>query len=217
MFTPASRLSIDENQRKGLQFLIRSGKTPQKIALRARIILAAAEGAPNNAIASQLQTSRPTVLLWRERFTRLGVPGIMKDAKRPGRKKQISEELVQQVVEKTLHSTPGGQTHWSTRTMAKEVGVSHDTIHRIWKQHRLAPHRVETFKLSKDPKFVEKCGMSSRCTSIRPRKPWCSRLTRRARSRPWSEPGRCCRWARGYQRGRATITTAMERRPCSRR
>jgi transposase len=156
MFTPASRLSIDENQRKRLQFLIRSGKTPQKIALRARIILAAAEGTPNNAIAAQLLTSRPTVLLWRQRFARLGVPGIMKDAKRPGRKKQISEELVQQVVEKTLHSTPGWQTHWSTRTMAKEVGVSHDTIHRIWKQHGLAPHRVETFKLSKDPKFVEK-------------------------------------------------------------
>ena len=156
MFTPASRLDTDENQRKRLQFLIRSGKTPQKIALRARIILAAAEGTSNNAIAAQLLTSRPTVLLWRQRFARLGVPGIMKDAKRPGRKKQISEELVQQVVEKTLHSTPGWQTHWSTRTMAKEVGVSHDTIHRIWKQHRLAPHRVETFKLSKDPKFVEK-------------------------------------------------------------
>ena len=95
MFTPASRLSIDEHQRKRLQFLIRSGKTPQKIALRARIILAAAEGTPNNAIAAQLLTSRPTVLLWRQRFARLGVPGIMKDAKRPGRKKQISEELVQ--------------------------------------------------------------------------------------------------------------------------
>lgn len=136
--------------------LIRSGKTPQKIALRARIVLAAAEGTPNHAIALQLQTSRPTVLLWRQRFAGLGVAGILKDAKRPGRKKQISEELVQQVVEKTLHSTPGGQTHWSTRTMAKEVGVSHDTIHRIWKQYRLAPHRVETFKLSKDPQFVEK-------------------------------------------------------------
>jgi len=156
MFTPASALSVDEGQHKRLQFLVRSGKTPQKIVLRARIILAAAEGRPNNAIATELQTSRPTVLLWRQRFVRLGVSGILKDAKRPGRKRRISEELVQQVVEKTLHSTPGGQTHWSTRTMAKEVGVSHDTIHRIWQQHGLAPHRVESFKLSKDPKFVEK-------------------------------------------------------------
>lgn len=156
MFTPAAALAIDENQRKRLQSLVRSGKTPQKIALRARIVLLAAEGTPNNAIAGQVGTSRPTVLLWRQRFSRLGVSGIMKDAKRPGRKKAISEELIKQIVEKTLHSRPAGQTHWSTRTMAKEVGLSHDTIHRIWKQHRLAPHRVETFKLSKDPKFVEK-------------------------------------------------------------
>jgi len=156
MFTPATALAIDENQRKRLQFLVHSGKTPQKIALRARIILLAAEGIPNNAIAGQLGTSRPTVLLWRHRFGRLGVAGIMKDAKRPGRKKAISEEVIKKVVERTLHSRPVGQTHWSTRTMAQEVGLSHDTIHRIWKQHGLAPHRVERFKLSKDPKFVEK-------------------------------------------------------------
>jgi transposase len=156
MFTPAAALAIDESQRKRLQFLVRSGKTPQKIALRARIILLAAEGTPNNAIAVQLKTSRATVLLWRQRFTRLGVPGLMKDAKRPGRKKSISEELIKQIVEKTLHSRPAGQTHWSTRTMAKEMGVSHDTVQKIWKQHGLAPHRVQTFKLSKDPKFVEK-------------------------------------------------------------
>jgi transposase len=156
MFTPAVALAIDENQRKQLQFLVRSGKTPQKIALRARLILLAAEGIANNAIAAQVGTSRPTVLLWRQRFSRLGVQGIMKDAKRPGRKKVISEGVIKQVVEKTLHSEPAGQTHWSTRTLAKEMGLSHDTIHRIWKQHGLAPHRVETFKLSKDPKFVEK-------------------------------------------------------------
>lgn len=156
MFAPAAALAVDENQRKRLQYLVRSGKTPQKIALRARIILLAAEGTPNNAIAATLGTSRPTVILWRQRFSRLGVPGIMKDAKRPGRRKAISEEVIKQIVEKTLHSTPVGQTHWSTRTMAKEVGLSHDTIHRIWKQHGLAPHRVETFKLSKDPKSVGK-------------------------------------------------------------
>lgn len=156
MFTPASALAIDDGQRKRLRFLVRSGKTPQKIALRAQIILLAAEGTPNNAIAAQLGTSRPTVLLWRQRFSRLGVRGIMRDAKRPGRKKAISEELVKKIVEKTLRSTPVGQTHWSTRTMAKEVGISHDSVHRIWKQHGLAPHRVQTFKLSKDPKFVEK-------------------------------------------------------------
>ena len=156
MFTPASALATDENQRKRLRFLTRSGKTPQKVALRARIVLLAADGVANNAIARQLATSRPTVLLWRGRFSSLGVAGIMKDAKRPGRKKAISPEVVQKVVEKTLHSTPRGATHWSTRSMAKEMGISHLSVHRIWKQHGLAPHRVETFKMSKDLKFVEK-------------------------------------------------------------
>jgi len=156
MFTPASALVTDENQRKRLRFLTRSGKTPQKVALRARIVLLAADGVANNAIARQLATSRPTVLLWRGRFSSLGVAGIMKDAKRPGRKKAISPEVVQKVVEKTLHSTPRGATHWSTRSMAEEMGISHLSVHRIWKQHGLAPHRVETFKMSKDLKFVEK-------------------------------------------------------------
>src|SRR5271157_604593 len=156
MFTPASALVTDENQLKRLRFLTRSGKTPQKVALRARIVLLAADGVANNAIARQLATSRPTVLLWRGRFSSLGVAGIMKDAKRPGRKKAISPEVVQKVVEKTLHSTPRGATHWSTRSMAKEMGISHLSVHRIWKQHGLAPHRVETFKMSKDLKFVEK-------------------------------------------------------------
>jgi len=114
MFAPASALVMDENQRKRLRFLARSGKTPQKVALRARIVLLAADGVANNAIARQLVTSRPTVLLWRGRFSSFGVPGIMKDAKRPGRKKAISAEVVQKVVEKTLHSTPRGATHWST-------------------------------------------------------------------------------------------------------
>jgi transposase len=156
MFKAAEALIIDESQRNRLESLIRSGTTSQKVALRARIILAAAEGKANYATALSLHVSRPTVILWRDRFNRLGVNGILKDAKRPGRKKQISEAIVKTIVEKTLHSVPENQTHWSTRTMAKEVGVSHDTVHRIWKQHRLAPHRVETFKLSKDPQFVEK-------------------------------------------------------------
>jgi len=156
MFRAAAALSVDDNQRKRLEFLARSGKTPQKVALRARIVLQAAEGVPNNRIAAQLGVSRPTILLWRKRFLRSGVSGIMKDAKRPGCRKAISEQLVKKVVEQTLHSVPRGATHWSTRSMAKEMGISHLSVHRIWKQHGLAPHRVETFKLSKDPKFVEK-------------------------------------------------------------
>ncbi len=156
MFTPARALTIDENQRKRLRFLANSGKTPQKVALRARIVLLASEGVPNNASAARLGTSRPTVLLWRSRFQARGAPGLLKEAPRPGRKKALSPAVVKRVVEATLHSTPRGATHWSTRTLAKAQGLSHMTVQRIWKQHGLQPHRVETFKLSRDPHFVEK-------------------------------------------------------------
>jgi len=156
MFTPARALTIDENQRKRLRFLANSGKTPQKVALRARIVLLASEGVPNHAIAARLGTSRPTVLLWRSRFQARGAPGLLKDAPRPGRKKAIPPEVVKRVVEATLHSTPRGATHWSTRTLAQAQGLSHMMVHRIWQQHGLQPHRVETFKLSRDPQFVEK-------------------------------------------------------------
>ncbi len=156
MFTPAPALSLSDEQRENLRSLLRSGKTPQKIALRANIVLLAGEGVPNFSIARKLDTSRPTVLLWRERFHEAGVPGLLKDAPRPGRKKSIAPELVARVVEATLHATPRGATHWSTRSMAREQGLSHMTVQRIWRQHGLQPHRLETFKLSRDPRFVEK-------------------------------------------------------------
>jgi transposase len=156
MFQPATALGIDGNQEKRLKFLAGSGKTPQKIALRARLVLLAAEGVANQAIAARLGISRPTVLLWRSRFQRSGVPGLMKDARRPGRKKAVAPEVVQRVVEATLHTTPPAATHWTIRTMARTQGLSRMTVQRIWKQHGLQPHRVETFKLSRDPHFVEK-------------------------------------------------------------
>jgi transposase len=147
---------MDSSQRKRLEWLVNSGRTAQKVVLRARIVLMAGEGMPNHAIANELLTSRPTVLLWRQRFTDAGVPGLLQDAPRPGRKKRIEAATVQRIVEATLQHTPVAATHWSTRTMAETQGVSHQTIHRIWRQHGLQPHRVETFKLSRDPHFVEK-------------------------------------------------------------
>jgi len=156
MFTPAAALAVDDSQRKRLRFLARAGTTPQKIALRVRIILLAGQGVPNNAIATRLGIGRPTVLLWRERFQKGGTPALLKDRTRPGRKKTISPEVVEHVVEATLHTTPRGATHWSTRTMGQAERLSHMTIQRIWKQHGLQPHRVQTFKLSRDPRFVSK-------------------------------------------------------------
>jgi transposase/DNA-binding CsgD family transcriptional regulator len=156
MFTPAAPLHVDENQRKRLQHLAQSGRTPQKIALRSRIVLLAGEGRPNYAIAVQLKVSRPTVIHWRRRFATGGVNGLLKDAPRPGRNKRISPETIKQVVDATLHSTPPGETHWSVRSMAKAHGLSRMTVQRIWKQHRLQPHRLENFKFSNDRQFVEK-------------------------------------------------------------
>lgn len=156
MFEPAAALSLDQNQRKRLEALTRSGKTAQKIALRARIVLLAAAGRPNLAIARELHTSRPTVLLWRERFAHGGAPALLREQKRPGRKPAIAAEKVKAVVEATLHSTPAGATHWSLRSMAKAQGLSRMAVQRIWKAHNLQPHRVESFKLSRDPQFVEK-------------------------------------------------------------
>src|SRR5216683_1198827 len=156
MFQPAPGLWVDANQEKRLQSLVKSGKTPQKVAVRARIVLLAAEGVANHAIAARLDISRPTVLLWRRRFTCAGVPGLLKDARRPGRNKAVPPEAIQRVVEATLHTTPPAATHWTIRTMARAQGLSRMTVQRIWKQHGLQPHRVETFKLSRDPHFVEK-------------------------------------------------------------
>jgi transposase len=156
MFAPAKALHLDENQRKRLKQLADSGKTPQKIAMRARIVLGAGEGRANHAIAKELGISRPTVLLWRERFAERGVPGILKDAPRPGRRKGITPEVVKRVVDATLHTTPPGETHWSVRTMAKAQELSRMTVQRIWKQHRLRPDLLENFKFSNDPLFVEK-------------------------------------------------------------
>jgi len=147
---------MDTNQEKRLKSLVGSGKTPQKLARRARIVLLAGAGLANHAIAARLGISRPTVLLWRHRFQRSGVPGLMKDARRPGRKKALAPAVIQRVVEATLQTTPPAATHWTVRTMAQAQGLSRMTVHRIWQQHGLQPHRVETFKLSRDPHFVAK-------------------------------------------------------------
>lgn len=129
---------------------------PQSVALRVRIVLGAAEGLANKALARQLSTSLPTVLLWRSRFQEDGLSGILEDRPRSGRPKEICAELEAELVEKTMHTTPKNATHWSVRLMAREQGVSPATVQRIWQKHHLQPHRVESFKFSTDPQFVAK-------------------------------------------------------------
>lgn len=156
MWHPADALPLSSAQRADLNALVRSGKTPQRVVARALIILAAADGQPINAIARACGVSRPTVYLWRDRFQRAGLVGLLKDAPRPGRRPALAPEAIAQVVEATLHTTPLDATHWSVRTMATAQGLSHAVVHRIWRAHGLQPHRVETFKLSRDPEFVKK-------------------------------------------------------------
>lgn len=143
-------------QRKTLEAWVKARTSPQRVVLRSRICLLAAEGVSNNAIAKRLETSRPTVILWRRRFAKDGPAGIAEDAPHGTSPRRIDTETVNQIVDRTLHSHPPDATHWSTRTLAKEIGVSHVTVARVWEAHGLQPHRVKTFKLSKDPRFVEK-------------------------------------------------------------
>ena len=134
----------------------KSKRLPVRIVQRARIIQMAAQNYKNIQIASKLGMSHPTVQLWRDRFLSLRLPGLEKDAPRPGRIPKVSHKKVMAIVNATLHTTPPDATHWSTRTMAKSQGIGHATVQRIWKQYNLKPHLIETFKLSRDKKFLEK-------------------------------------------------------------
>jgi transposase len=152
----AERIVLSPEERSTLKTWGKGRSLPQRLVQRARIIRLAADGMRNQDVARAVGVSCPTVNLWRQRFLALRLPGLEKDAPRPGRLPRIAARKVRAVVEATLHTTPPGATHWSTRTMAKAQGVSAATVRRIWKQHNLQPHRVETFKLSRDKRFIEK-------------------------------------------------------------
>ena len=156
MWNPAAALDLPSEQRQLLQAWINARNTPQKVVFRARVIVMASEGHANRDIARRLGTSRPTVLLWRQRFATQGPQSLREDAPGRGRKVQISLEKVQAIVAATLHAQPPAATHWSVRSMATAQGVSPATVQRIWDAHGLQPHRVKTFKLSRDQRFVEK-------------------------------------------------------------
>jgi transposase len=152
----SKRLLMNNTDRVTLERMERNGNTPPKTALRARITLMSADGITTTEIMRQLGTSTPTITRWRKRYETAGIPGLLKDRSRPGRKKRIEEDRVREVVEKTLQEKPLQATHWSTRSLAAAVGLSPATVQRIWKEHGLKPHLVRSFKLSRDPHFIEK-------------------------------------------------------------
>lgn len=152
---PLVPLKLSSEERDTLERWIRRRKTSQALALRARIILGAAEGEPNRAIAEAEKVTPQTVGKWRGRFLESGVDGLL-DQPRPGAPRTITDEDVERVITLTLEETPEDATHWSTRSMARRTGLSQSAISRIWRAFALQPHRSETFKLSSDPLFIEK-------------------------------------------------------------
>jgi transposase len=153
---PKAPLALTDDERQTLQRWARRARTAQALALRAKIVLACAQGATNKAVAERLGVWPQTVTKWRGRFVRQRLEGLS-DEPRPGRPRTITDEQVEQVITKTLEEPPPRQdTHWSTRQMARTTGMSQTAISRIWRAFGLKPYLVETWKLSTDPQFIDK-------------------------------------------------------------
>jgi transposase len=152
---PKQPLTLTTEERDRLETVVHRARSQPLLARRARVVLASAEGLDNQAVAKKLRCSKGMVGKWRARFLKLRLDGLY-DEPRPGAPRKIGDDKVEQIVTQTLESTPRGQTHWSTRELAKTSGLSHMTISRIWRAFGLQPHRSESFKLSPDPLLVEK-------------------------------------------------------------
>jgi transposase len=152
---PKAELILDDSEREQLQAWTRRRKTAQALAIRSRIVLACSDGSDNKAVAHKLAVTQQTVSKWRGRFVQSRLEGLV-DAPRSGAPRTIDDARVDAVIAKTLEAQPMNATHWSTRTMAREVKLSQTAVSRIWRAFGLQPHRQETFKLSTDPMFVEK-------------------------------------------------------------
>jgi transposase len=151
----ATPIELTDEERAQLEAWARRRSSAQALAQRSRIVLLAADGRKNVEIARELGVHRPMVTKWRNRFAELGLDGLV-DEPRPGRPRTITDAQVEEVIVKTLESTPKDATHWSTRSMAAEAGLSREAVGRIWRAFGLQPHRRESFKLSKDPQFIDK-------------------------------------------------------------
>ena len=151
----AAAIELSEEEERELRAVLRTPSASQQEAMRARIVLRAADGATNTQIAAEVGVSLPTVGLWRRNFCERGLDGLV-DAPRSGRPRQIDDGEVARVLAKTLEPPPDGTTHWSVRRLAAATGISPTTVHRIWRDHKLKPHRVRSFKFSRDPQLIEK-------------------------------------------------------------
>jgi transposase len=148
-------IELSEDERAQLVSWSRRRTSAAGLALRSRIVLAAAAGEANSQIAARLGVARSTVTTWRNRFGEHRLDGLV-DEPRPGRPRTVSDADVERLITETLESAPRDATHWSTRSMASHLGMSQSTVSRVWRAFGLAPHKVDTWKLSKDPLFVDK-------------------------------------------------------------
>jgi len=157
MLAPVTAIALSEGQKSLIEKLVRDGGTPQRVAVRCRVILLASQGETNVAIAAQLGLSRPTVLATRLAFVTNGLQSITGVLKRKRNSPVLTQELERRILDATLKTRPlDGSTHWSVRMLAKHLGVSRTIVHRVWQRNEVQPHRVERFKLSNDPHFEEK-------------------------------------------------------------
>jgi transposase len=167
---PKKPLEITTEDREKLSMVARRPKSAQAMAMRARIVLSCGQGLSNSEVARKLHITGATVGKWRERFRQLGMDGLL-DEPRVGAPRKITDRQIEEVVTKTLESMPANSTHWSTRLMAEQTGLTQNAIVRIWHAFGLQPHRVENFKFSKDPQFVEKVQALNRTEPILPLAP----------------------------------------------
>src|SRR5690242_12659203 len=151
----AAVVELSDDERSQLIAWTRRAKSANALAMRSRIVLAAADGLGNTAVATRLGIEVGTARKWRNRFVSDRLAGLL-DEPRPGRPRSVSDEQVEAVITRTLETTPKDATHWSTRSLAAELGMSQSAVSRIWRAFGLAPHRQDSWKLSKDPQFIDK-------------------------------------------------------------
>jgi transposase len=153
---PTPVLVVSKEQQIQIEGWLAALGTPQQVALRGRIVLLAGLGKAEAAIAAEMNVNRKTVRLWRERFEAKGLPGLWEIAPGRGRKATFSPERIKALIDATLQSKPKGMTHWSCRLMATNQRLSKSTVSNLWRSHNIKPHRTKSFKLSRDPKFLQK-------------------------------------------------------------
>lgn len=212
---PKRIVELTAEEREELTRWTRRTTTAQALAMRARVVLACVEGGDDFDVAERAGVCPGTVGKWRRRFVAKGIDGLL-DEPRPGAPRKIADADVERVIVRTLESKPRDATHWSTRSMAAELGMTQSTVSRIWRAFALQPHRTTTFKLSKDPLFIEKVRDIVGLYLSPPDRALVLCVDEKSQIQRSIARSRCCRCAPATSRRGRTITCATVRRRCSR-